>query len=319
MLARLEALRAADNDPKAGTLGALIAAYRSSPEYARLADRTRHDYDLVFNYLKPLDRMPMVQLDTAAVIGIRDKAFAQKKRRFANYVLQVLGVILGWGRLHKLAPVSNPAHGIPKIPRPRDLPRANRPWNDAETDAVLEAAQGGLRVAISLAVYAGMRGGDIVRVTWAAYDGSVLEWKQGKTGGDVWLPCLPELKIILDTAPRTATTIATQQNGRPMTEWGLRRAFRTLTQRLMREGKVSPGLTLHGRRHTLGDKLMELGGDLEMVRAVLGQRSMSASMHYSAGASRKRAATAAVHLLANARRTVLQNSTDEPAKPRHRH
>jgi len=145
----------------------ILSLTQHLPEYARLADRTRHDYDLVFNYLKPLDRMPMVQLDTAAVIGIRDKAFAQKKRRFANYVLQVLGVILGWGRLHKLAPVSNPAHGIPKIPRPRDLPRANRPWNDAETDAVLEAAQGGLRVAISLAVYAGMRGGDIVRVTVA--------------------------------------------------------------------------------------------------------------------------------------------------------
>src|SRR4051812_295210 len=315
-LSRLEALRSTETDPKAGTLGALIVAYRASPEYARLADRTRRDYNLVFDYLKPLDRMPMVQIDTVAVIGIRDKAFAQKKRRFANYVLAVLGVIFGWGRLHNLAPASNPAHGVPKIPRPRELPRANRPWTDAETDAVLDAAAGGLRVAIGLAVYAGMRGGDIVRVTWAAYDGSVLDWKQGKTGGDVWLPCLPELKAILDAAPRTATTIATQQNGRPMTEWGLRRAFRSLTGRLQREGKVSAGLTLHGRRHTLGDKLMELGGDVEMVRAILGQKSLSAAQHYSAGASRKRAASAAVHLLANAARTLLQNRGGRSAKPR---
>ena len=50
----------------------------------------------------------------------------------ANYVLAVLGVIFGWGRLHNLAPASNPAHGVPKIPRPRELPRANRPWTDAD-------------------------------------------------------------------------------------------------------------------------------------------------------------------------------------------
>src|ERR1051325_9319857 len=105
--------------PKAGTLGALIAGYRASPEYARLADRTRHDYDLVFNYLKPLDQMPLLQLDSAAVIAIRDKAFEQKKRRFANHVLQVLGTILNWGRPRKLAPATNPASGITKIPRPR--------------------------------------------------------------------------------------------------------------------------------------------------------------------------------------------------------
>ena len=314
-LARLEEGRSTAPDPKAGTLGALVVAYRSSPEYTRLADRTRHDYNLAFDYLKPLDRMPIVQLDSAAVVGIRDKAYAQKKRRFANHVLQVLGTVLAWGRPRKLAPATNPAHGIPKIPRPRELPRANRPWSDAETDAVLEAAQGGLRVAIALAVYAGMRGGDIPRLTWAAYDGTALEWKQGKTGGEVWLPCLPELKAILDAGPRTATTIATRQDGRPMTEAGLRKAFRTLILRLLRDGKVSPGLTLHGRRHTLGDKLMEAGGDPDMVRAVLGQRSMSAAHHYSAGASRKRAASAAVTLLANARRTVLQNATGKPAKP----
>src|SRR5215468_11167178 len=49
---------------KAGTLGALIVAYRTSPECQRLAERTRHDYELVLNYLKPLGRMPLLQLDS---------------------------------------------------------------------------------------------------------------------------------------------------------------------------------------------------------------------------------------------------------------
>ena len=265
--------------------------------------------------------MPLLQLDSAAVIGIRDKALEQKKRRFANHVLQVLETILNWGRPRKLAPATNPVHGIPKIPRPRDMASANRDWTDAETEAVLEASQGGLRVAIALAVYAGMRGGDIVRVSWAAYDGSVLEWKQGKTGSEVWLPCLPELKTILDAAPRTATTIATQQNGTPMTEAGLRKAFRTLILRLMRGGRVGAGLTLHGRRHTLGNRLTDRGADPRIVQAVLGHKSMAASLHYSARADRKRAAAAAVHLLStgNGSRTILENSAGGNGKPPSRH
>ena len=299
----------------AGTLGALIEAYRQAPEYARLADRTRADYQKVFDYLAGMDGLPLIQLDSAAVIAIRDKALDQKKRRFANHVLQVLGTILNWGKPRKLAPAINPAAGLRKIPRPRDLPRANRPWSDEETETVLGAARGGLRVAIALAVYAGMRGGDIVRVTWAAYDGTALTWRQGKTGADVWLPCLPELKAIIDGAPRSATTIATRQDGRPMTEAGLRKAFRTLILRLLKAESVQPGLTLHGRRHTLGDALMELGADLGHVQAILGQKSLAAAQHYSAGAGRRRQAAAAIELLANARRTKSENSAGRTGKP----
>jgi integrase len=76
-----------------------------------------------------------------------------------------------------------------------------------------------------------------------------------------------------------------------------RKAFRTLILRLEKEGRIAPGLTLYGRRHTLGDALADLGAEPRMIQAVLGHRSMPASLHYSAGADRKRAAAAAVHLL----------------------
>ncbi len=294
--------RATPQPAKAGTLGGLIMAYRQSPEYRRLAERTRHDYELVFDYLKPLDARPLIQLDSAGVIRIRDRTLELKKRRFANHTLQVLATILNWGRPRNLAPATNPAAGIPKVPRPRELPPANRPWSYEETKAALDAATGGLRVAIALAVFTGMRGGDIVSVTWAAYDGQNLEWQQRKTGDPVWLPALPELKAILDSAPRTATTIATKQDGTPATEAGLRKAFRTLVLRLLSDRKVEPGLTLHGCRHSLGKDLADLGADPRMIQAVLGQRSMSASLHYSERADRRRAASASVELLAKARR-----------------
>lgn len=293
-----------------GTWGALALAYRASPEYLNLAVRTRSDYDKVLDYLAgPIDAMPLAQLDSAAILGVRDKAFEQRKRRFANHVLQVIGTVMNWGEPRKLSH-SYPLAGKKriKIARPRDLPRANRPWLDAETEIVLREAPPNLRVSIALAIYAGMRGGDIAWVPWSIYDGHALTWRQNKTGEEVWVPCLPELKTILDAAPRTATTISTRRDGRPATKAGIDKAFRTVILRLLREEKIGPGLTLHGRRHTLGDALMSLGAELSHVQAILGQKSISAAQHYSRGAGRKRAATAAIELLANARRTKLQNS-----------
>lgn len=82
-----------------GTLGGLIEAYRASPEFReQLAPRTRSDYQKVFNYLATIESMPIVQIDEAAVIAFRDRAFLQRKRRFANYVVQVLRLLFSWGK-----------------------------------------------------------------------------------------------------------------------------------------------------------------------------------------------------------------------------
>lgn len=289
-----------------GTLGALIAAYRASPEYARLADRTRADYNKVFDYLASIDGMALIQLSGSAVIKIRDRALAQKKRRFANHVLQVLGTILNWGRPRDLAP-GNPAAGIPKVPRPRDMAKANRAWSEVEREAVLGAATGGLKMAIALGMFAGMRIGDAARVTWSIYDGTNIEWRQGKTGDAVWLPAHRELRTLLDAAPRTATTIVTGAAGRPLMESGLAKAFRTLIVLLERDGRIGDGLTFHGLRHTAGKTLADLGADPRAIQALLGQRSLSMAIHYSQEADRRRAATTAIYFLEQPRNGKVEN------------
>jgi integrase len=280
------------------TWGALVAAYRKSPEFAGLAERTSSDYQKVFDYLAALDRMPITQLDGPAVIAIRDRAFAQRKRRFTNHVLQVLSTVLNWGQPRKLSagyPLAG--HKRIKIPRPEKMRKANRPWTDAECDVVLNAATGGLKRGVALGMFACMRIGDAARVTWSIYDGTNLEWRQGKTGDEVWVPADPELRALLDGA-RTAATIVTGVSGHPLTTAGLAKAFRTLIKSLETEGLVQPGLTFHGMRHTKGKNLADLGADPRMIQALLGHRSMAASLHYSNEASRRRAATAAVELFA---------------------
>jgi integrase len=185
--------------------------------------------------------------------------------------------------------------------------RANRAWSEAERDAVLGAAAGGLKMAIALGMFAGMRIGDAVRVTWSIYDGTNLEWRQGKTGDAVWLPAHRELRALLDAAPRTATTIVTGAAGRPLMASGLAKAFRTLILRLEGDGGIGDGLTFRGLRHTAGKTLADLGADPRAILALLGQRSLSMAIHYSQEADRRRAATAAIHFLEQPRNEKMEN------------
>lgn len=284
------------NPYRSGTWGALVASYRASPEFARLADRTKRDYIGVLDYLAALDDMPLIQLTTAACLQIRDRAFTQRKRRFANYVVHMLSVVLGWGKPRGHVP-ENAAAGVEKIMPPRDAKKQNRAWSDEECEAVLSTATGGLLVAIALGMYAGMRGGDVVRVGWTAYDGSAIEWRQGKTGDAVWLPAHRDLRAVLDGTPRVATTIVTGASGRPWKHASMSKEFRALILRLEHDGRVRAGLTFHGLRSTAGKLLADLGADVRAIQAMLGHRSTAMAIHYSNEADRKRAATAAVHVL----------------------
>ena len=253
---RLDKQPLAKPEKERGTWGALVTAYRASPEYKLLAERTRADYEQVFDYLAGLDRMPIIQMDGPFLIALRDRAFETKKRRFTNHVMQVIGTVMGWGKPRKLS-LGYPLRGEKriKIARPRDLPRANRPWTEEECVVVLSEAEGGLQLGIGLSMFAAMRGEDVVVVPWTIYNGRALKWKQKKTGDVVSMDADRVLCRLFDSAPRKAVTIVTGALGRPLTEAGYRKAFRTLILRLLKRGKGragahDPRVAAYERRHT---------------------------------------------------------------------
>jgi integrase len=284
--------------PNPGTLGALIAAYHRSPEFLELAPRTRADYQKVFDYLRPLDGDALLGITSAYVIEVRDAAFQAHRRRFANYVLSVLRLLLKWGAVRDLVE-TNQAATVPKLRRPRGTPQANRAWDPDECDVVLAAASGGLKVGIALGMFAGMREGDVIRAQRSIYDGSWLRWSQGKTGSLVELPVHPQLKTILDAESESrihivALTLVANQSGRPYSGNGFRVMFFRLVRKLQVEGKVRPGLTFHGLRHTAGRLLADRGADSRTIAALLGHKTLQMAAHYSEEADRKKRAVAAV-------------------------
>lgn len=302
-LAEIEALNHhAAPRPMNGTLGGLIEHYRASPEFLTLAARTKADYLRVVDYLKPIATRPLTEMGQPFIIKLRDKAFAKHKRRFANYVVQVLSVVLGWGMPRGHTAI-NAAAGVPSVRRPRDARKVNRAWSQPELDAALSAAPAELRTAVLLGVF--FRQGDVLRLTWNCYDGNAIELRQGKTGATVWVPCPLELKAALDATKRQSPTIVLGKRGRPFTASGFRARFFKVIRDLAKGGAVAPGLTFHGLRHSAGKLLADAGCDTSIIASILGHASEKMAAHYSKEADQRRRAVIGIRAW-NKNRTVKQ-------------
>ncbi|MFC3674709.1 tyrosine-type recombinase/integrase [Ferrovibrio xuzhouensis] len=313
-----------------GSLGAMIAAYRGSPEFLGLADLTKRDYNKVFDYLAGIADMPATEVDSPFVVALRDRVFRLRKRRFANYVVAVLRLLFKWGKPRGW-PKVNPAADVPMIRRPRDAKKVNRAWSTDEKETVLREAERRiphLLPGIALGVFTGISEGDMVRLIWPAYDGTAIRFTRRKTGVPVAVKALPALKAILNAerarqesheaelarkagdqvgnvvALRKAEddTVLRGKRGKPYTEDGFRSDFFKFIRALESEGLVADGLTFHGLRHTLGKEMREARVSREGRKAVLGHETDAMSDHYSDEADRSIEAFDAMDLLAKAQR-----------------
>jgi hypothetical protein len=180
-----------------GTIAGLWGEYRLSPEWRGLKPRTRSDYQAVRDWLGPAAEKAVLRaITTRQVIGLRDKAFSEKGRRFANYVVQVLRMLFGWGKLRGHLD-SNPAAGVPSIRKPIGAPVVNRPWEADEIAAFALGCPFQILVPFALGLFASMRQGDALIVTRRAYDGGVLRFVAGKNGEAQVIPTTGVLKAIL--------------------------------------------------------------------------------------------------------------------------
>lgn len=286
-----------------GKLGGLILAFKISPEWEALAPRTRADYQKIFDWLdeEKMREAAVAEIEPVHVLRLRDRAFRKKKRRFANYVVQLLSRLFTWGQPRQWN-TSNPAAGVEKIARPRGTPKVNRRWHPEEYTAVMAAAEPHLKLPIGLAYFTGLREGDVIRLTWEAYRNGSIALTLGK--GDIphRVHAATELRNLLAEAKAAnskrkvqSTTIVTGKRGRAYEgESGFRANFFKLIRKLKEEEKVAPGLTFHGLRTTLMTELAEAGEDTFGIRSVSGQKSDASVKPYIEEANRTVRGKAAV-------------------------
>lgn len=267
---------------KPGTWGGLVTLYRKD-KLPNLAKRSQRDYHRVLDWTKPLAGMEVTLFTRGFVMRLRDRAFVSHKRRFANYLVSVIQSVLTWAVDREYIDNHEVRH-IKPIPRPRGMTRANRPWTRAEWEIVIASAPKHLKAPLLLCGVLGWREGEVIIRPRSDYDPVTMRIKRTslKSGKEVRTP-VPTLvsDALAALLPHDATTLVVNSRGRPWTPAGFRVSVFKFLGKLREEGKVAPGLTVHGLRHTVGTIMREAGFDKDTIADMLVQETAGMAEWYA--------------------------------------
>jgi integrase len=233
---------AALRKPKAGTLMTIIAEYKASAEFKKLAPSTLRSYSAYIKLIEDdFGDLPLAALEDRRVRGEfkawRDR-FASRPRT-ADYAWTTLARILSFGVDRGLI-ASNPCVGGGRL---YSANRTDKLWRDEDVTNLLQVAPAEIALALMLALWTGQRQGDLLRLPWSAYDGKRIRLQQSKTARRVIIPVGEPLRLLLDRTERRGPLILTNTKGKSWTGDG----FRSSWAKACGKAKVI-GLTFHDLR-----------------------------------------------------------------------
>lgn len=282
-----------------GSLDALLAAYRRSPEWAAHEPSTRTNYTIYLRVLERVGHLRVKDIKRRMILELRDAIAAKRGRGAANVFARVTAAVLSWG-VDRDWLEYNPAAAIRTI-RGGRLP----PWTRAETEIALARLPEPLRRVVVLALYTGQRRGDLCAMTWSAYDGRTIRVAQEKgrrrlaEPPPLVIPCHRALRAELDrwkAEGRRSTHILTTARGRP---WKPTHLSHEMDKALAAIGL--PGrLNVHGLRKLAAANLAEAGCSTKEIAAITGHRTLAMVALYTESAEQERLAQAAITRLETA-------------------
>jgi integrase len=297
---------AAVEQPVAVTSDVLLSILRdfqTSSDFTGLAERTRADYAGIIGKIeKEFGDFPLAGIDKepAKARGVflewRDR-LAKKSLRQADYAWTVLSLILKWaagrGKIR-----ANPCKDFGS--RLYSGSRRDKIWTDDDEAAFLEKAPAHMHLPFLLAIWTAQRQGDLLRLTWTAYDGKFIRLRQSKTGARMTIPVGAALKRALDAAKARyanshigSTTILCNSEGMPWTGDGFRSSWR----KACAKAGVT-GLTFHDLRGSTVTRLAVAGAtepeiskltglSIRDVRSILEKHYLGGDETLAANAVRK--------------------------------
>lgn len=270
----------------AETVGALILAYKASPEWDRLAPATQANYKV---YLKVLEADPatiVADITRRDILAVRDAVAQARGNGAATGFIRAASALFAWALDREWI------EATPMV-RIKALPRGAFPaWREEHVTAALTKLREPLRRAVVLAAHTGQRRGDLCALRWDAYDGHKLRFSQQKTGQAMVLTVPPALRVELDAWKRDATTLTILDNGRGQ-PWKASRLTEQLRRALAKIGLA--GLGIHGVRKYVAASLAADGATTHEIAAVTGHRTLGMVQHYTESVDRERLAERAVN------------------------
>ncbi len=265
--------------PAAGSIGALIAAFRPVLARRELADATRRNYALYLDRIEADHGHRSVKgLRPAHLYAIRD-GLADTPGVARNY-LSVFRLLLAFA-CERDWRADNPAAQIPALPIGE-----HEPWPADLLQRAIEAASKMLRLAIVTQLCGGQRIGDGIRIQHAWIKPApgirgqpglgICELTQEKTGAQVAFPVHPLWQAEIDRVERKALTLLYDRSGNPFTSVEpLQAQLRRLLADIGAEGHYS----FHGLRKNACCYLLELGLSDATVGSLLGMSAQTVR-HY---------------------------------------
>jgi len=260
--------------PDASRFRSLVVLYKASSEYKKLADSTRHNWgpwlDRISNYFGDLRIAQFDRPEKIRPIIRRWRNQWTDKPRTADYGMQVLSRILSHAvdPLGKLA--ANPCEGIKQL---YGGDRSEIIWTGADISQ-LKAGRTSkpcpIEVchAVDLGAHTGLRKSDLLRVSWSHVGEDAITLSTGKSRGrrEAIIPLYDELRNVLARIPKRATTILTNQRGRPWTANGFGTAF---NRAKIGAGMHERDLHFHDLRGTAATKFYIAGLSIRVIAEVL--------------------------------------------------
>lgn len=307
----LRLTRDREDAPYQGCMAEIIRGYLKSPHYKDLKPSTREGYDLAIRAIEgEFYDMTAERISAAGsrtlFLEWRDE-MAETHPRKADLYMSVLQRLF-WFALDREMIERHPLERITKV---SDGTRRDIIWTDTDIKAFREKAREPLVRAMMLAAWTGQRQGDLLALTWSAYDGNAIRLRQSKTGAHVAVKVSGELRTVLDAAKAEnakrdtpAATILTNRSGKPWTS-GFKSSWRKAVAAAGIEGK-----TFHDLRGTFVTLAYRNGASIREIAEITGHAEKDAE-----GIIRKHylVSSAAVEKIETGTRSVNQPENCKPA------
>jgi integrase len=253
-----------------GSLAALDAIFQKHRTFTGLAPRTQDDFARnIRPAIKWAGDVRLDHIERRAILAWIEDQIATRGEANARNAGAALRRLFAFGRNQGWIEVT-PADKL-NLPTPA---RRARVWTVHERDrfiaAAAEVGHPSMGLAAMLGWCLGQRPADLRTLTWAAYDGSAVALRQGKTGARVWIPALPELRRLLDAADRSGLQIVvSEETKRPYLESAFQHEF----ARIRAHAGLPSDLQFRDFRRTLATALGAAGCSEDQIRSITGHKT----------------------------------------------
>jgi len=263
-------VEARQNVPKSNEdrFRALVARYKASGEYQKLAASTKRQWEpwlsRIADYYGDLRLLQFGRPERIRPIIRQWRSRYVQTPRTADYGMQVLSRVLAHG-VETGVIANNPCEGIKHLYR---NDRSEIIWQDADIAEIKASNRPEIGHAVDLAATTGLREGDLLRLLWSQVRDDAIVVATGKSRGrrEAIIPIYDELKDVLARIPRTAVTVLTNSRGRPW-RTGFTSSFDKAKKRA---GMAERDLNFNDLRGTAATRFYAAGIPERVIAEILG-------------------------------------------------